>query len=750
LGFTTWYPATGLNFALLFGISPWYAILMCCSDFLASALIYHQPLFSWSTLAAVFITTIYATAAVLLRGRFRIDPNLSRRLDVLRYTVVTMIAALAATAAGIGGLLLDHTIAVADYPRSAMGWFVGDEVALLAFAPFLLIHVVPWVRRQLASNSALPPHLPTKAWSLMSLSEAIAQALSIAAILWIMFGRTFAPYELFYLCFTPIIWVAVRNGISRAVIAILALDFGIVIALHFFPAAPDVVAKIGLLMLVVSATGLVVGSAVTERQLIKRELRQRSVYLDSLVENSPLGIVALDRAGNVELCNRAFEDLFGFHRTELAGRPFDSVVGTGEHDHPLELSPEVYAGKSVQAITQRKRNDGVLIDVNVHAVPLIIDDEVRGSYALYEDISGTVKAAEEKNRQQNVLKSLVDQLQSRTEEMTLLIELSDLLQCCGSLEEAYAVIARMGPRLFSRRSSGCLSVFKSSRNALELVTTWGLPFNTLPTFTPGGCWALRRGKPHWSKASPTGLVCAHLKDQLHTDHGLCIPMVAQGDTIGVLQLQVSAAPDSTISDENMESALERIASSAAGQIAMSIASLKLRDVLKDQSIRDPLTGLYNRRFMQEYLDGELPRARRTNRAFTIAFIDLDHFKRFNDSFGHDAGDLVLQVFAKTLKDFFRQSDILCRFGGEEFAVVLLDCPLPQAEIRINVLRDEVRKITLTHRNIKMGSVTFSTGLAAFPIHGSSAEELFHTADLCLYESKKQGRDRVTIPTEVTS
>jgi len=750
LGFTTWYPATGLNFALLFGISPWYAILVCCSDFVASALIYHQPLFSWSTLAAVFITAIYATAAFLLRGRFRIDPNLSRRLDVLRYTLVTMIAALAAMVFGSGGLFLDHIITAADYPRSAMGWYIGDEVALLALAPFLLIHVVPWVRRQLASNSAQPIHPHTRAWSLMGLFEAVGQILSIAAILWIMFGRTFAPYELFYLCFIPIIWVAMRNGISRAVVAILALDFGIVIALHFFPAAPNVVAKTGLLMMVVSGTGLIVGSAVTERQLIKRELRQRTVYLNSLVENSPLGIVALDRAGKVELCNRAFEHLFGFNRIELAGRPLDSVVGTDEHDDPLELSPEVYAGKSVQANTQRKRNDGVLIDVNVHAVPLIIDGEVRGSYALYEDISGTVKAAEEKNRQQNVLKGIVDQLQSRTEEMTLLIELSDLLQCCGSLDEAYGVITRMGPQLFSRRSAGCLSVFKSSRNALELVTTWGLPFDTLPTFSPGSCWALRRGKPHWSKDSATGLVCAHLKDQLHTDHALCIPMVAQGDTIGVLQLQVSASPDSTISDENMESALERIASSAAGQIAMSIASLKLRDVLKDQSIRDPLTGLYNRRFVQEYLDGELPRARRTNRAFTIAFIDLDHFKRFNDSFGHDAGDLVLQIFAKTLKDFFRQGDILCRFGGEEFALVLPDCPIAQAEIRINVLRDQVRKIALTHRNIKMGSVTFSAGLVAFPMHGSSAEELFHTADTCLYESKKQGRDRVTVSAEVTS
>src|SRR4029077_7045869 len=174
-------------------------------------------------------------------------------------------------------------------------------------------------------------------------------------------------------------------------------------------------------------------------------------------------------------------------------------------------------------------------------------------------------------------------------------------------------------------------------------------------------WALRLGKPHWSSTSTAGLVCNHAKDNLGVDRVLCIPMVAQGDTIGVLQLRVGRSPESKLLDENLHVTLERIASSAAGQIALYIASLTLREALKDQSIRDPLTGLYNRRFMHDFLERELLRARRTNRSFAVMFIDLDHFKRFNDSFGHAAGDFVLQSFTNVLMGHFRGSDIICRY-----------------------------------------------------------------------------------------
>jgi diguanylate cyclase (GGDEF)-like protein/PAS domain S-box-containing protein len=705
-------------------------------------------LISWGSLAgSVGETGFYTVAAILLRGRLQINPDLSRRIDVVRYTAITALAAIGSTACGVTALVLDHTITWSDYWSAAFGWFMGDMVALLALAPFLLIYVLPWVRKKLAPRSAQSVSSSTEDTPPMKVShlaESVAQAAGILCILWIMFGRILAPFQLFYLCFVPIIWVAMRNGIKRAVVAILMLDFGIVAALHFYPAVPNVLAKVGLLMLVVSATGLIVGSAVSERQHIGRELQQRTIYLDSLTENSPFGIVVLNPAGRVDLCNRAFEQLFGYERKEIVGKKLDSLISGHQPEDLLELSPRVYAGQSVQGSTRRARNDGNFVDVEVHAVPLVIDGQVRGAYALYNDITDAIRAAQEREEQGNTLKRSLTELQSRTNEMTLLIELSDMLQCCASLEEAYSVIAQFGKKLFSAESSGSLSVFKSSRNILESSGAWGANQTLLAPFSPDSCWALRRGKPHWSTGSSADLVCNHLKNYLDAKDGLCVPMVAQGETIGVLQLQIDAL-ESKFSNENIQVVLQRVASSAAGQIALSIASLKLREALKDQSIRDPLTGLYNRRFMQESLDRELLRARRTNRPFTVMFIDIDHFKRFNDSFGHDAGDLVLQVFAKTLVNHFRGGDIICRYGGEEFALVLPDSSLKDAERRANDLRAEVKKLSINHRNTILDPITFSVGLAAFPEHGSTAEELFRIADKCLYDSKTQGRDRITAP-----
>ena len=742
LGFTTWYPATGLIFALMLGVNPWYALLACFADSLAGKVIYHQPLFSWTGLVAPITSTgFYAVAAILLKGRLQINPDLRRQQDVVRYTGVTLIAAIGATFCGVTSLVLDHSIMPSDFWRSALGWYVGDVIGLLGLAPFLLIHVLPWVRRNMESTSRRPTVVSHVKGS--DIAEGIGQALAIVGVLWVMFGRTLAPYGLFYVCFVPIIWVAMRNGIERVTIAILLLDFGIVAALHFYPAAPSVVAKAGLLMLVVSATGLIVGSAVSERQHIGKELKQRTVYLDSLIENSPFGIVALDRAGKVELYNRAFEELFGFEQIDLVGKKLDSLIYGNQIDDRLELSPRVYEGQSVQGTARRKRNDETVMDVEIHAVPLIIDGKVRGSYALYKDISDVLKAAKERNEQGNILKRSLAELQSRTNEMKLLIELNAMLQGCNGLNEAYAVVSQFGEELFSAQNSGSLSVFKSSRNVLELAASWGTSRNPSITFSPDNCWALRLGKPHWSSTSTAGLVCNHAKDNLGVDHVLCIPMVAQGDTIGVLQLRVVSSPESKSLDENLQVTLERIASSAAGQIALSIASLKLREALKDQSIRDPLTGLYNRRFMHDFLERELLRARRTNRSFAVMFIDLDHFKRFNDSFGHAAGDFVLQSFTNVLMGHFRGSDIICRYGGEEFALVLPDSSLNDAVMRADDLHTKVKKLAIRHRETALGPITCSIGIAEFPEHGSTAEELLRVADKCLYEAKTQGRDRTT-------
>ena len=183
----------------------------------------------------------------------------------------------------------------------------------------------------------------------------------------------------------------------------------------------------------------------------------------------------------------------------------------------------------------------------------------------------------------------------------------------------------------------------------------------------------------------------------------------------------------------------------ASQIALSLASLQLRETLREQSIRDPLTRLFNRRFLEESLERELQIASRKKQVIAVLFLDLDHFKRFNDTFGHDAGDMVLQSLADLFRTFFRSTDICCRYGGEEFAIILPESSAQDAAIRANALRSEVRACGLQYKKQSLGTLSLSAGVAAFPEHGSASDELLKIADQCLYESKARGRDVVTLP-----
>jgi diguanylate cyclase (GGDEF)-like protein len=215
--------------------------------------------------------------------------------------------------------------------------------------------------------------------------------------------------------------------------------------------------------------------------------------------------------------------------------------------------------------------------------------------------------------------------------------------------------------------------------------------------------------------------------------------------LGVLHLEFASAATITAEpgSDSMEVVVQRLATTVAGQIALSLASLRLRETLRDQSIRDPLTGLFNRRFMEESLEREMQRAVRKNHPVSVLFIDLDHFKRFNDTFGHDAGDFVLRTVADLFRRLFRVDDVICRYGGEEFGIILPESSLENAVIRANAVREAAKRMEMRYKNHSLGTVTLSVGVATFPEHGETSEELLKAADQCLYTSKAGGRDQVT-------
>jgi diguanylate cyclase (GGDEF)-like protein len=352
------------------------------------------------------------------------------------------------------------------------------------------------------------------------------------------------------------------------------------------------------------------------------------------------------------------------------------------------------------------------------------------------------------SRQVTKFEQLHKEMKQLTRESTLLAELGELLQSCLNPVEAHKLIVEHSQILFPN-SSGAVCITASSRDVVEAVATWGDPALKEKSFLPGDCWALRRGRVHQvgNGDSPI-LACAHL-GAAKPAYAMCVPMMAQGEALGVLYLDSgrssagSSANGSNAIAAHTESQL-RLARSLAEHIALALANLNLREVLQSQSIRDPLTGLFNRRYMEASLERELRRANRKKCSLGVMMVDVDHFKRFNDAFGHDAGDALLAELAKIFKDLFRGEDIVCRYGGEEFTFILPDATLQQTRERAENLREAAKNAIAQHRGQALDHVTLSVGVSAFPEKGITVEALLRSADAALYRAKEEGRDRVVV------
>ena len=287
--------------------------------------------------------------------------------------------------------------------------------------------------------------------------------------------------------------------------------------------------------------------------------------------------------------------------------------------------------------------------------------------------------------------------------------------------------------------AGRISVIRSSRNLAEIKMAWGQKdWIELGHYPLDDCWALRKGYIHPQGPYDKLIQCTHDIQSLADINTICIPLVAQGETLGVMHIK-RENPNDEFSDNDRQ-----MATSLAEPVALAIANLQLRDNLRNQAIKDSLTGLFNRRYFSETADKELARAIKQNSPMAILMIDIDFLKKLNDSYGHDAGDAALKTFGALLAKLTLTEHVACRMGGEEFVILLSDTTTTKAVEFANNLRIKIKELKISNNGMNIGPITASIGVAMFDNDSKDINDLVKLADQALYHAKETGRDKVVL------
>lgn len=313
---------------------------------------------------------------------------------------------------------------------------------------------------------------------------------------------------------------------------------------------------------------------------------------------------------------------------------------------------------------------------------------------------------------------IFDRARTEAAGLRLLMEMSGLLQVSASLQDAVEIVPVFGRHLFPA-VDGALYIAAGSR--FELAASWGDSTRQAETHDPG-CGALNdAGLSDRDCRSGDGAT-------------LCLPLLAGETAFGVLTLRAAAG-------ESLDAHVGPFAHAFADSIALALGNLRLQETLRTHAVRDGLTGVYNRRHMEETLRSELRRNTRTG----VIVVDVDHFKTFNDTYGHVGGDALLQQLAGIMRTSFGEDEVICRYGGDEFVIVLPDTRPEIVRACAERLRDAVRAQRIHTAGSILGGVTISTGFAYAPDHATTIDGLIAAADRALYTAKTAGRDRVAPP-----
>ncbi|SFZ74324.1 sensor domain-containing diguanylate cyclase [Chitinimonas taiwanensis] len=433
----------------------------------------------------------------------------------------------------------------------------------------------------------------------------------------------------------------------------------------------------------------------------------------------------------VDVWLRVFSALLSLFTAIMLWRLIPSIVAIpspsqlGEAN--LKLSEEIAARKDKEAALEAREEELRELSANLERKVAERTTELEeANRRLQREMSERQQMQNELQISNRKLEEALRQQAVRSNEMDQLNKMGDLMQSCVSVQELSQVLANFSAGYLEAQSGG-IYLIEDEGGLAALETGWGALPEAERIFPPNNCWALRRGQQHPADRMQQNLRCQHVSDD--SEH-VCVPLIGSGETLGLLHLR-------KLRGQHDPAFLDGVAKRAA----LALVSLKAREALFNEAIHDPLTGLYNRRYLDGALEEAERRSRRSNRSVGVMMLDIDHFKSVNDRYGHDVGDEVLREFAKQLRSVLRSGDVACRYGGEEFTVLLTGASLAATRLRGEQFRQSVEKMQILQRGQQI-RLTTSIGIAAFPQHGDHLEDVLRNADTALYQAKHAGRNRL--------
>ncbi len=463
----------------------------------------------------------------------------------------------------------------------------------------------------------------------------------------------------------------------------------------------------------------------------RRILYDRVHYQANLLAQITDAVIATDSESRISSWNTAAERIYGWSAAQALGRKLPELIETryiAESEEDVEralLRNDTWSGE-----VEQRRADGTLTAIQ-SIVSLLRDQygKPTGTVRVNRDISDRRHSEHLLQAANTRLEQAILDARRRTSEVVQINQMHDLLQVCQNRRETAEVIGICLAALFPEHR-GYLAVRQPGAHRVEVLGHWGGAPPLRLTFGLDACWALRLGQLHIVKPDHDAPRCQHTAESSAICH-CCLPLAVQGELYGVLSVAGTHEPP-----------IELLLS-VGDAIKLALANIDLREALREQATHDPLTGLFNRRYLEASLPRELHRVQREGDPLCVVMIDIDHFKRFNDRYGHEAGDILLREVAWVFRDGIRRSDIACRYGGEEFLLVLPGSSLAETRTRVEAMAMLIRTLRIDYLGRRLDPVTISVGLAARQHHESMAE-LIRAADEALYLAKAGGRDQLVV------